>query len=106
MGSLEFLVHILWENHWVLLKFLYLDFGHLSLTPTCVLYLYKDETRDIRSNIALSLKEFPRAKPEGTPEGKGLYLTVYPESSPNTDTISLADAGSARGCSTITSVIH
>jgi hypothetical protein len=21
MGSLEFLVHILWENHWVLLKF-------------------------------------------------------------------------------------
>ena len=29
-----------------------------------------------------------RAKPEGTPEGKGLYLTVYPESSPNTDSIS------------------
>ena len=34
MGSLEFLVHILNENHWVLLKFLYLDFGHLSLTPS------------------------------------------------------------------------
>ena len=53
-----------------------------------VLYPYKDETRDIRSNITLCLKEFPRAKPEGTPEGEGIYLTVYPESSPNTDIIS------------------
>ena len=26
--------------------------------------------------------------PEGTPEGKGLYLTLYPELSPNTDSIS------------------
>ena len=26
--------------------------------------------------------------PEGTPEGKELYLTVYPELSPNTDIIS------------------
>ena len=25
--------------------------------------------------------------PEGTPKGKGLYLTVYLESSPNTDII-------------------
>ena len=52
------------------------------------MYPYYDEWRDIRSNIPLSLKEFPRAKPEGTPEGGGLYLTVYPESSPNTDIIS------------------
>ena len=37
----------------------------------------------------LCLKEFPRAKPEGTPEGKGVYLTAYPELSPNTDSISL-----------------
>ena len=28
------------------------------------------------------------AKPEGTPEGEGLYFTVHPESSPNTDSIS------------------
>ena len=28
------------------------------------------------------------AKPEGTPEGKGLYLTAYPESSPNMEIIS------------------
>ena len=28
------------------------------------------------------------AKPEGTPEGKGLYLTVYPDFSPNTDILS------------------
>ena len=41
-----------------------------------------------RSNITLCPKEFPRAKPKGTPEGKGLYLTVYPESSPNKDIIS------------------
>ena len=54
----------------------------------CILCSYLDETRDIRSNITLCPKEFPRAKPKGTPEGKGLYLTVYPESSPNTDIIS------------------
>ena len=40
------------------------------------------------SNIPHRLKEFSRAKPEGTPEGEGLYLTVYPESSTNTDSIS------------------
>ena len=39
------------------------------------------ETRHLRKNIPLCLKEFPRAKPEGAPEGKGVYLTVYPESS-------------------------
>ena len=43
---------------------------------------------DIRSNIPLCHKEFLRAKPEGTPESKGVYLTVYTESSPNTDSIS------------------
>ena len=42
----------------------------------------------MRSNIPLRLKEFLRAKPEGTPEGEGVYLTVYPELSPNTDSIS------------------
>ena len=26
--------------------------------------------------------------PEGAPEGEGVYLTVYPESSPNTDSMS------------------
>ena len=36
----------------------------------------------------LCLKEFPRAKPEGAPEGEGVYLTVYPELSPNMDSIS------------------
>ena len=35
--------------------------------------------------IPLRLKEFPRAKPQGTPEGRGVYLTVCPKSSPNTD---------------------
>ena len=31
--------------------------------------------------------EFPWALPSGTPSGKGLYLTVYPSSRPNTDTV-------------------
>ena len=44
--------------------------------------------RYIQSNIPLRLKAFPRAKPEGTPEGKGVHLTVYPESNHNTDSIS------------------
>ena len=34
------------------------------------------------------LKEFPRAKPKGTLEGGGLYLTAYPELSTNMDSIS------------------
>ena len=59
-----------------------------SLKLFCLLYPYKDKRRDIRSNIPLCLKEFPRAKPKGTPEDKGIYLTVYPELSPNTDSIS------------------
>ena len=53
-----------------------------------VFVLGQRHTRDIRSNIILCLKEFPMAKPEETPEGKGLYLIVYPELSPNTDIIS------------------
>ena len=36
----------------------------------------------------LRLREFLRAKPEGTPECKPLYLTLYPESSPITGIIS------------------
>ena len=38
-----------------------------------ILHLYHDEMKNIRSNI--------------TPEGKGVYLPVYPELSPNTDSI-------------------
>ena len=38
-------------------------------------------------NIALCLREFPKAKPKGTPEGKGLYLNVYPELNRNTGSI-------------------
>ena len=50
--------------------------------------MYKDKTRDIWSNIHLCLMKFPRAKPKGTPEGEGVYLTEYPELSPNTDSMS------------------
>ena len=36
-----------------------------------LLCLYEDETRDIRSNIALHLSEFQRAKPEELPKANG-----------------------------------
>ena len=42
---------------------------------------------DMGSNIALRLRDFPWVKTKGTPEGKGLYLTVYPELSPITGSI-------------------
>ena len=45
-------------------------------------------TRDKRSNITLCRQELPWASPSRAPSGKGLYLTVYPSSRPNTDTIS------------------
>ena len=48
----------------------------------CILYC--KFIRDKVSNISLSLREFLRATPQRTPVGGGLYLTVYPESSPST----------------------
>ena len=33
------------------------------------------------------LQEFPRASASETPSGKGVYLTIYPSSRPNTDTV-------------------
>ena len=37
-------------------------------------------------NSGYTVKYNPLPLPSGTPSGKGLYLTVYPELSPNTDT--------------------
>ena len=51
------------------------------------MYPLKDETRDIRSNIALPLREGLRAKPVGLPKAKGYILPFFPESSPITDSI-------------------
>ena len=48
---------------------------------------YFDITRVIRSNVPLCLQEIPRTLPLGTPSGKWVYLTVYPLSLSNTDTI-------------------
>ena len=53
-----------------------------------ILYPYWDETRDVRSGVPLRLREFPRAKLEGAPEGEGVYLAVCPESSPGAGSIS------------------
>ena len=48
---------------------------------------YFDITQDVRSNVPLCLQEIPWALPLGTPSGNVVYLTVYPLSLPNTDTI-------------------
>ena len=44
-----------------------------------LLYLYQEEPREIQAKIALC--------PEGTFEGKGLYLTVYLKLGPHTDSV-------------------
>ena len=48
----------------------------------------QQDDRNVCCSHTVVLKEFPRAKPKRTPEGKGVYLTVYPKLSPNTDSIS------------------
>ena len=50
-----------------------------------VLFCIRNRTRQ---GIHAQIKTFPRAMPKGTPKGEWLYLTVYPELSPNTDSIS------------------
>ena len=53
------------------------------MTKVYIAYVFgQDQGYMVKKNLCL--KEFPRAKPNGTSEGKGLYLTVHPESSPNT----------------------
>ena len=64
------------------------NMGCESCTVLRLRSVHKLAMSHIWSNIPLRLKEFPRAKPEGTLEGKGIYLTVYLKSSPNTDSIS------------------
>ena len=58
---------------------------------------YHDLTRDIWSNRPLCLQEFPRALPYGTFSGKGVYLTVFPLSCPNTDTVGADRMGEGGG---------
>ena len=48
---------------------------------------YYDKMRDIRSNISLCMREFPKATANGTLKGKGLQLTIYPRLSHNMDSI-------------------
>ena len=56
-----------------------------QLSPNTVSVLGRDEGYTVKYNPLL--EGILRAKPEGTPKGKGLYLTIYPESGPNTDII-------------------
>ena len=41
------------------------------------------------SGYTVKYNPLPSGVPSGTPSGKGLYLTIYPSSRPNTDTIDL-----------------
>ena len=67
--------------------------GIISFMIVKMIYCpYKDSTRDIRSNIALQLQEFPRALPFGTSSGEGVYLTKYPSSRPITNTVTAVTA--------------
>ena len=44
---------------------------------------------NVTNFVGLSVAAQHTPLPEGgTPEGEGVYLTVYPESSPNTDSLS------------------
>ena len=71
------------------------DYGGLRplLWLLCSLYLNLGEKLQSANrgssamDIPLRLQEFPRASPSGTPSVGGVYLTVYPSSRPNTDTV-------------------
>ena len=43
-----------------------------------ILYSYSDETRDPRSNMALCLREFPKAKSKDIPKAKGYIWSFVP----------------------------
>ena len=47
----------------------------------------KHASKVTRIPYMLKYTPFPERVPEGTPKGKGLYLTVYPKLSPNTEII-------------------
>ena len=76
------------HSRWILVYHGYYERKSTKLPIWNRMYPYSDERRDILSNIPIRLKNFQRAKPKGTPEGEGVYLTLDPESSPNTDSIS------------------
>ena len=70
------------ERKFLLLSHLQRDGPH---DHYIIFVLGQDEKYMVKNTLCM--KEFPRAKPEGTLEGQGVYSTVYPESSPYTDSI-------------------
>ena len=48
------------------------------------MYLY---LKGLKEGYTFKYTPLPEGVPEGTPESKGVYSTVYPESSPNTNSI-------------------
>ena len=59
----------------------YLKYNALYLVHSTVSVLRREKGYTVKYNL------LPEGVPDATPEGKGIYLTVYPESSPNADII-------------------
>ena len=61
---------------------------------------------EIGLNLGYTVKytPLPSGVPSGTPFGEGLYLTVYPSSRPNTDTVSIRGKKKKK-CLTITTEV-
>ena len=82
---------IIWNTlHCIALHCIVLHCGAVhSKSQLCtVSVLGRDEGYTVKYNPLPERFPEGREKPEGTPEGKGLYLTMYPNLSPNTDIIS------------------
>ena len=62
---------------------------NLSISYFIIIYCIRIRTRRGGYTVKYNPlpEEVPESEAEGTPEGNGLYLTVYPETSPNTDII-------------------
>ena len=60
--------------------------GHIKQNNS--IQSFKNPPRYIVSVLGREEGYTPEGVPEGTPEGGGVYLTVYPESSPNADIVS------------------
>ena len=75
-----------------LLIIIYTPMFHTSLDTLAPWYCIRIRTRwGIYGQIYPFTWRSSESKAEGTPEGKGVWLTVYSELSPNTDSISLTD---------------
>ena len=60
---------------------------HFTELKTALHYVVSYSDKSVRIHFKFS--PLPEGVPEGKAKGEGLYFTMYPESSPNTDGLSL-----------------